>query len=101
MADRGLPDGFEHAQEAVHVVGGVRERVAERVADAGLRGQVAHGVEALFRTEGADGLGIGQVETAEAQPGLGGDRFGAARLVALDAEFAQAVPASTAHRSSG
>ena len=70
VAYRGLPHCFEHAQEAVHVVGGVGEGVAERVADAGLRGEVAHRVEAFFRTQRADFLGVGKVEAPEAQPRL-------------------------------
>ena len=91
MAYRSLPHCFEHAQEAVHVVRGVGERVAERVADAGLGGEVAHRVEAFFRTERADRLGLGKVEALEAQSRLGGDRFGTARFATDDPEFAQAV----------
>ena len=67
VAHRGLPHCFEHAQEAVHVVRRVGERIAERVADAGLRGEVAYDVEAFFRTQGPDCLGVGDVETPEAQ----------------------------------
>ena len=91
VAYRGLPHCFEHAQEAVHVVGGVGERIAERVADAGLGGEVAHRVEAFFRTQRADRLGLGKVEALEAQSRLGGERFGTARFATDDPEFAQSV----------
>ena len=91
VANRRLADRFEHAQETVHVVRGVGERIAERVADAGLRGEVAHRVEALFCTQGADRRGLGKVEALEAQSRLGGDRFGTARFATDDPEFAQAV----------
>ena len=67
MAHRGLTHRFEHAQEAVHVVRRVGERIAQRVADAGLRREVAYDVEAFFRTQGPDCLGVGDVETPEAQ----------------------------------
>ena len=54
-------------------------------------GEVAYRVEAFFRTQGPDGLGVGKVEALEAQSRLGGEGFGTARFATDDPEFAQAV----------
>ena len=91
MTHRCLAARFEHAQEAVHVVGRVGERVAERVADAGLRRQVAYHVEALFRAEGRNRLGVRKVEAPEAQSRVGGVSLGTACFATGDPEFTQAV----------
>ena len=91
VAHRGLAARFEHAQEAVHVVRRVGERVAERVADAGLRGQVADHVEAVLGAKGAHGLRVCQVEAPEAQSRLGGEGFRTACFAADDPELTQSV----------
>ena len=91
MAHRGLPDRFEHAQEAVHVVRRIGERIAQGVSDAGLGGEMAHDVEPLFRTEGGNCLGGGQVDASESQPGVCGNRFQTVLFGAHDPEFLQTV----------
>lgn len=63
-----VPSGrFQHAQEAVDVVGDVGKRIAERVPDPRLGRQMAHHVELLAGEQRQNSVLIGQVEPHELQ----------------------------------
>ena len=67
MPDAAVPAGFEDVKEAAEVAGGVGPRIFDRVAHAGLRGEVDHGGEAVAAEQGIDAVGIGEVEFGEAE----------------------------------
>ena len=70
MLDAVVPAALEDVEEADEVAVDVGVRVGQRVAHAGLRGQVDHALGALAReTARAIAVAVGQVDPHEAEAG--------------------------------
>ncbi len=88
MADRVAATGLDDVREADQVAARVRAGVDERVADAGLRGEVQHAVEARVGEQPRDAVGVGDVELLEAEAG---QRLELRQPVALQADVVVVV----------
>ena len=67
MAHAGVPAAFQHVEEAVEVAGGVGSRVLQRVAHAGLGGEMDHQIETSGGEKRVHARRIGEVELVEGE----------------------------------
>ena len=67
MLDAVVPAALEHVQRAVDVAPHVGVRILQRIAHAGLRGEMHHARELLAREQRRNRRGIGEIELHEAE----------------------------------
>src|SRR3546814_6425394 len=70
MLDAVVAAAFENVGEADQIAVDIGVRVDQRIAHTGLRGEVDHALEALFREQRRHAVAIGEIELDEAEARL-------------------------------